>query len=69
MYGMQTVVLNRIQFLQENPVIITFVSGILVILVVMFYPGGLAQLIAELKVKAKKLKTKIREARYGKDLG
>jgi branched-chain amino acid transport system permease protein len=69
MYGMQTVVFNNIDFLARNPVIITFVSGILVILVVMFYPGGLAQLLVELKGKVKKLRMKVREARYGKDLG
>ena len=69
MYGMQTVVLNNIKFLAENPVIITFVSGILVIIVVMFYPGGLAQLMLELKGKIKVLRTKMREARYGKNLG
>lgn len=69
MYGMQTVVLNNIKFLAENPVIITFVSGILVIIVVMFYPGGLAQLVLEMKLKAKGLITKMREAKYGKDLG
>ncbi len=69
MYGMETVVFNNIPFLAENPVIITFVSGILVIIVVMFYPGGLAQLVLELGGKIKKLRSKIREARYGKDLG
>lgn len=69
MYGMQTIVLNRITFLQENPVIITLISGILVILVVMFYPGGLAQLLTELKFKIKKLIKKIRENKYGKDIG
>ena len=69
MYGMQTVVLNNIKFLAENPVIITFVSGILVILVVMFYPGGFAQLVLELKSKIKVLRTKMREAKYGKNLG
>ena len=69
MYGMQTVVLNNIEFLAKNPVIITFVSGILVILVVMFYPGGLAQLVAELGVKIKALLKKRRENKYGKDLG
>lgn len=69
MYGMQSTVFNRVQFLAENPVIITFVSGILVIVVVMFYPGGLAQLLVELKFKLKKLGTKLKEAKYGKDLG
>ena len=69
MYGMQTVVLNNIKFLAENPVIITFVSGILVIIVVMFYPGGLAQLVLELRSKLIQLRAKRKEARYGKDLG
>lgn len=69
MYGLQTIVLNNIQFFADNPVIITFISGILVILVVMFYPGGLAQLVTELKYKLKGLRKKMREAKYGKDLG
>lgn len=69
MYGMQTTLLNRIDFLQQHPEIITFVSGILVIIVVMFYPGGLAQLLQEAKATLKKLSKKRKEARYGKDLG
>ena len=69
MYGLQTTVFNRIQFLQENPVIITFVSGILVVLVVMFYPGGLAQLLQEVKLKLKKLYMRAKEEKYGKELG
>ena len=70
MYGMQTVVLNRIDFLtKQPPEVIPFILGILVIIVVMFYPGGLAQLLAELKFKIKKLLAKLREVRYGKDLG
>lgn len=69
MYGMQTVLFNRIEFLAQNPVIITFVSGVLVIVVVMFYPGGLAQLLLEAKGLFGKLRKKIREGRYGKDLG
>jgi hypothetical protein len=35
----------------------------------MFYPGGLAQLVLELKLKLTKFFKKMREARYGKDLG
>jgi len=35
----------------------------------MFYPGGLAQLIGGLKYKIKKFALKLREAKYGKDLG
>lgn len=69
MYGMQTTLLNRIDYLQQNPEIITFASGILVILVVMFYPGGLAQLMQEAKAGIQKLIKKYKEGRYGKDLG
>jgi len=69
MYGLQTMFLNRIPFLQENPEFITFVSGFLVILVVMFYPGGVAQLVKEGTAKIKALRRKAREGKYGKDLG
>ena len=69
MYGLQTTLLNNVEFLSKNPVIITFISGVLVILVVMFYPGGVAQLIGELKVKISKAISKRKEAIYGKDLG
>jgi len=69
MYGLQTMFLNRIPFLQENPEFITFVSGILVTLVVMFYPGGLAQLVREGAAKGKTLYRKIKEGKYGKDHG
>lgn len=69
MYGMQSTLLMEIEFLQKNPVIITFVSGILVILVVMFYPGGFAQLLVEARTKIKALIKGAKEAKYGKDLG
>lgn len=68
MYGLDSVLLSRIDFFAENPVIITFISGILVILVVMFYPGGAAQLVREAKGKIKKLIGKVKERIYGKDI-
>ncbi|MBR2381300.1 MAG: branched-chain amino acid ABC transporter permease [Clostridia bacterium] len=69
MYGMQTAILQDIPFFAENPEFITFISGALVIIVVMFFPGGLAQLILELKAKVKVWYKKIKEGIYGKDLG
>ena len=69
MYGMQTAILQDIDFFAENPEFITFISGALVIIVVMFFPGGLAQLFLELRMKLKKWKKKIKEGIYGKDLG
>jgi len=62
-------VLMEIPFFVEHPEFITLVSGVLVILVVMFYPGGLAQLVKEIIGWLKKLFRKIKEAKYGKDLG
>lgn len=68
MFGLNNL-LNEITFFKENPEIISFFTGILVILVVMFYPGGLAQLLLELKTKAKQIYKKVKEGIYGKDLG
>lgn len=69
MYGIKLVIFNQIPFLAKNPLIITLASGILVIVIVMFFPGGLAQLLLEAKVKIKSRMRKIKEDKYGKDLG
>jgi hypothetical protein len=61
--------LINIPFFRNNPDFIDLLSGVLVILVVMFYPGGVSQLMLEIKLKVAKVHTKIREAKYGKDLG
>lgn len=45
---------------------ISLIVGACIIIVVMFYPGGLAQLGIALKSIFKKIKIKIKEARYGK---
>ena len=68
-YGIKPMFLINIPFFQENSDFIGLLSGLLVILVVMFYPGGLSQLMLEAKLKVAKLRIKIREAKYGKDLG
>ena len=53
----------------KSDTIIYILSGVLVIVIVMFYPGGLAQLLVEVKTKIKALGKKIKEGKYGKDLG
>lgn len=68
-YGIDKLFLQDIEFFRKNPTLITLFCGILVVVVVMFYPGGLAQLAMELTYKAKTLFKKMKEARYGKDLG
>lgn len=47
---------------------ISVIVGVLIILVVMFYPGGLAQLIGEIKHKIKGLLKRRKEMKYGKDV-
>jgi branched-chain amino acid transport system permease protein len=68
-YGIDQLFLQDIEFFRKNPTLITLFCGILVVVVVMFYPGGLAQLVLEIKAKITKLRKERREARYGKDLG
>ena len=68
-YGIDSMFLQDIKFFRDNPTLITLFCGILVVLVVMFYPGGLAQIVLELKYKTQSLIKKVKEARYGKDLG
>lgn len=80
MWGIQDVVILKIveAIIGEDPsdeqkliinTVIMVLSGVLVIVIAMFFPGGLAQLLTELKLKITKLFKKIKEARYGKDLG
>lgn len=68
-YGIDKMFLQDIAFFRENPTLITLFCGLLVVLVVMFYPGGLAQLVLECRIKIKLLRKKRREALYGQDLG
>ena len=42
-YGIDKMFLQDIEFFRNNPTLITLFCGILVVIVVMFYPGGLAQ--------------------------
>ncbi len=50
-YGIQSMFLSKIQFFAENPAFITMVTGALIILIVMFFPGGIAQMVTMLKAK------------------
>lgn len=46
-YGIQAMFLNNITFFRENPAFITMVTGVFIILVVMFFPGGIAQIVSQ----------------------
>lgn len=68
-YGIQSMFLSKIQFFQKNPAFITMLTGLLIIVVVMFYPGGLVQLFGEIKMKLQKCFRKAKGGTYGKDVG
>ena len=70
-FGLDMVVLKKIPLFINNPALSMVFNGVLIIVVVMFYPGGLARLFSLIKFKLsqsfKKIKLKRREYRYGKD--
>ena len=64
-FGIDSMFLQDIKFFNDNPTLITIVCGLLVILVVMFFPGGLVQLVKGTIFKIKALFVKWRIRRYG----
>lgn len=53
-YGIQSMFLSKIEFFNKNPAFITMITGLLIILVVMFFPGGFAQIAIQVKMWIKK---------------
>ena len=47
-YGLQSMFLSKIPFFVENPAFITMITGVLIIVVVMFFPGGFAQILGHI---------------------
>lgn len=70
-FGLNLAVLQQIPFFVENPAISIVFNGVLIIVVIMFYPGGLIRLFQtigqKLKVKRKERQLKRREYKYGAD--
>ena len=64
-FGIDKMFLQDIKFFNDNPTLITIVCGLLVIVVVMFFPGGLVQLVKGTIFKIKALFVKWRIRRYG----
>ena len=63
-YGIQSIFLSRIDFFNKNPAFITMITGLLIILVVMFFPGGFAQIVLEIKtrIKARRAKNALKQS-------
>jgi branched-chain amino acid transport system permease protein len=70
-FGLNLGIFQQIPLFQENPAISVIFNGLLIVLVIMFYPGGLIRLVnktyLKLKVFSKKLYQKWRVYRYGTD--
>jgi len=64
-------VFQQIPFLQNNPAISVVFNGVLIIVVIKFYPGGLIRLVNtftyKIKVKINTWKQRRREYKYGVD--
>jgi branched-chain amino acid transport system permease protein len=52
-FGLRDIVLKQIPFFQQNGNAVFFFTGALVILIVMYYPGGLVKLFDSLWKKGK----------------
>jgi len=70
-FGLNMTVLNNIPFFLAYPDATWILNGVLIILVTMFYPGGLIRLLLTVKFRLVKavniLKKKWRRYRYGED--
>jgi len=67
-FGLKDLVLARIPFFQTYSNAYLMFSGVLIILVVMFYPGGVIKLFTDIKQFFVKLFRQWKEYRYGKDI-
>lgn len=70
-FGFDQLVFKRIAFFEQYGNASLFINGALIIIVVMFYPGGIMRLFKDLEILIKKfirwIKLKIKEYRYGKE--
>lgn len=66
-FGLDLAVLKNIAFFNNYPGSSAIFSGILIVLIVMFYPGGLIRLFTDIRIKLKVLVTKWKVYKYGKD--
>ncbi|MDD4291392.1 MAG: branched-chain amino acid ABC transporter permease [Clostridia bacterium] len=64
-YGIDKLFLQNIKFFNNNPDFITLFVGVLIIVVVMFFPGGLSQLAKTAVYKLKMSRYKRRLRKYG----
>ena len=64
-FGLQSLILKDVEFFRNNPDISILFTGILMILIVMFFPGGFAEIVLRIKWFIFKMINKWRVRRYG----
>jgi len=66
-FGLDTMVLKDIPFFVTYPNTTLIFSGLLIIVIVMFYPGGIIKLLTNTKIKVLHMIQQRKERLYGKD--
>lgn len=66
-FGLDLAVLKNIDFFNKYPGSSAIFSGVLIVLIVMFYPGGLVRLFTDIKIKIITWVHKWKVFRYGED--
>lgn len=66
-YGLQSMFLSKIRFFVDHPAFITMITGLLIILVVMFFPGGFAQMVTAFRGWLRRKRTERRIRAYVDD--
>lgn len=66
-FGLDLAVLKNIDFFNKFPGSSAIFSGLLIVLIVMFYPGGLVRLFTGIKMKLKSCIYRWKVYKYGKD--
>lgn len=64
-FGLQTTVLSKIEFFQTNPAVTVLFTGILMVVIVMFFPGGFAEIVLRIRIAIMNLMKKWRVRKYG----
>ncbi len=67
-FGLDLAILKNIAFFNNYPGSSMIFSGILIIIIVMFYPGGLVRLFNDISIRVKALRYKWKVYKYGKDV-
>lgn len=64
-FGLQTTILSKIDFFRTNPAITVLFTGVLMVVIVMFFPGGFAEILLRIRIAIMSAFKKWRVRKYG----